>query len=213
MIISRWSRLVLFCLGGLLCLGLAARSASAQVKLVPQVGAFSSDVSIGEFQAAGGRVDLGAQEGTVALGVVLQIGLPILPDLRASVLYAPNSTITLGGPGCAAGCGSAEGARMAITGALIFHPLPLPVVHPYLLIGGGVKQFSFNTDDADPSVGGALVDHSKVTAHLGVGVDVTLGGIGIRVELSDLVSNVDVEGGDGDLQNDFFFTVGLILGR
>jgi hypothetical protein len=109
-------------------------------------------------------------------------------------------------------------ARSTVTSAtatLVVRPLPeIAFLQPFVLLGGGVKRYDFTREDLeDEGLRRVLTDTNDATAHLGLGVQIALGGFTALVELQDLVSNFSAEGVDSRFQHDLFLTLGLALGR
>jgi hypothetical protein len=96
----------------------------------------------------------------------------------------------------------------------VIRPLPeLAFVRPFVLLGGGWKRYDFDTDELDDGVVAAVLnDSNDLTAHLGLGVELGLGGLRLLVELQDLASRFDEEGVDARFQHDLFLTLGVALG-
>jgi hypothetical protein len=183
-----------------LALPTAARS---QLRLIPQVGLFAP---ASELPSPGEAVEFGKREASLAFGAALEIG-----SLRVAVLHATDGEVPIEGIGCE------ECARSTVTtatAALVIRPLPeLAFVRPFVLLGGGWKRYDFDTDELDDGVVAAVLnDSNDLTAHLGLGVELGLGGLRLLVELQDLASRFDEEGVDARFQHDLFLTLGVALG-
>jgi hypothetical protein len=177
--------------------------AHAQLRLIPQVGLFAP---ASELPSPSEAVDFGKRESTLAFGAALELG-----NLRVSVLHATDGDVPIEGIGCE------ECARSTVTtatAALVIRPLPeLGFVQPFVLLGGGWKRYDFDVDELDDGVVGAVLDDSNdLTAHLGIGVELGLGGTRLLFELQDLASRFDEEGVEARFQHDLFLTVGVALG-
>ena len=98
---------------------------------------------------------------------------------------------------------------VAITGDLVFRPLPrIVVVQPYLLAGAGIKRYSFGDD-----VGTFAADRNHFTGHIGAGADLKVGPIAVLAEISDYISSFKNAATDENkLQNDVFVMVGFRIG-
>jgi len=72
-------------------------------------------------------------------------------------------------------------------------------VRPYLLVGAGVKRYDLDGSESD------------FTGHVGGGVDVKFGPIGVVAEISDFISQFE-SAGEKKLQNDIFARVGFRVG-
>jgi hypothetical protein len=154
-------------------------------------------------------VDIGKKESTLAYGGLVEFGNR---DSRAAwrigALYASESDVPVGGVGCA-GCGPARSTVLVAAATVVLRPVSLVLVRPYLLGGVGAKRYDFSSDTGLD----ALDDgQTRLTGQLGLGTEVNLGVLRFIVELSDYISSIEIEEESGDLQHDFFFTVGLVLG-
>lgn len=165
-------------------------SLTARAGLFTPLSALAEDASGRETKLASG----------LALGASVEIDIPLSPiNVRASVDAALNRALQVEGQDVA----GAEADVVAITGDLVFRPLPrIVVIQPYLLAGAGIKKYS--TDNAFDS-------GSDFTGHLGIGADLRAGGIMLVGEVSDYISSFDLSG-ESRLQNDVFVTLGLRIG-
>ncbi|HEY0672463.1 MAG TPA: outer membrane beta-barrel protein [Longimicrobiales bacterium] len=140
----------------------------------------------------------------LGIGASLELDLPLSPvNVRANVEAALGANVEIGGEEVP----DSEVDVVAITGDLVFRPLPRIVVfQPYLLAGAGVKRYSFD-------VGGAEDDRSNFTGHVGAGGDLKVGPIALLAEINDYISSFEDEStGDKKLQNDVFISVGFRIG-
>ena len=178
----------------------AGRPAVAQipgidVHLGARAGLFSPLSAIGE-DGSGRETKIASG---LAFGASIEFDIPFSPiNVRANVDAAMGRSLEVDGQ-------EVPGSKvdvMAVTGDLVFRPLPRVFFQPYLLAGAGIKRYS--TD-------GAFESNSKVTGHLGVGGDLQAGPVSVFGEVSDYISNVDV-GTDSKLQNDLFIMVGFRIG-
>lgn len=142
----------------------------------------------------------------LGVGASLELDLPLSPiNVRANIDAALGAKMELDGVEQE----DAEVDVIAITGDLVFRPLPRIVVfQPYLLAGAGIKRYSFESD-----FGGFTADESDFTGHVGIGGDLKLGPLAVLAELSDYISSFKNEGtGESKLQNDVFVMVGFRIG-
>jgi hypothetical protein len=183
---------------------LAPATVDAQaLRVTPRIGIYLPMTDLGE-QTREGVARAAALDNSLALGLGLELGLPMLPfNLRANLDYATETAVTEEGL-------DHEAARttvLAATADLVLRPRRLLVVQPYLFVGGGLKQYAF--DSTDP---GAFRDSSDPTLHLGGGLDVGLRSLSLTAQLSDYISWYELREGDGQIQHDLFLTVGLSFG-
>jgi hypothetical protein len=139
----------------------------------------------------------------LGIGASLELDLPLSPiNVRANLDAALGAKLELNDQET-----GDEVDVMAITGDIVFRPLPRIVVfQPYLLAGAGIKRYS--SDDA-----GAFDDQSNFTGHVGIGGDLKLGPLAVLAELSDYISSFKYEPtGESKLQNDVFVMVGFRIG-
>jgi hypothetical protein len=185
---------------------LLADPASAQLRLVPQVGLYAP---ASELPSLDDAREFGKRESSLAYGLALELG----PGLRLAVLHGSEGSIPISGVGCV-DC-DARSTVTSATATLVVRPLPeIAFLQPFVLLGGGVKRYDFTREDLeDEGLRRVLTDTNDATAHLGLGVQIALGGFTALVELQDLVSNFSAEGVDSRFQHDLFLTLGLALGR
>lgn len=180
----------------------AASNASAQVpgiglRLVPKIGM---------YKPLGDLTDGYRTKNKVSLGLGAELKLPIIPiGLRANLDYTPASDIE-----DAAGARVGTVAITNIVGDLMFKPLPgIIPVQPYLFAGGGVKKHKFH--DFATGIYGAADNQSNPTLHVGGGIGVGIGLMGVVIEGGDYISQFK-RAGDSKLQNDIYATVGVKVG-
>jgi len=89
-------------------------------------------------------------------------------------------------------------------------PLPtMPLIRPYGIIGAGAKMYDFKADSETIKL---VKNQAKFAGHFGIGATLCPdGGLGIFGELSDFVNGFEFADGDGNLQHDMVFIVGLTL--
>lgn len=190
-------------------------AAAQRAELVPQIGFFNGLRAMGTAESSdGATLELGDRERGFAYGLSVQFGGAMPAGIRGTVLFGNGSDLPVEGPGCEEGCTLENNVR-ALTGAIVFRPLPgLVVLRPYLLAGGGWKRFGFN--DADLATLGledAVQDQTRTAWQLGVGLELSVGLSAVVLELNDFISGFEVEEdlGEGKTQHDLFLTVGLRL--
>lgn len=186
-----------------------------QVRLIPQIGVYSAVEDPGAVQGVGGAYEIGKYESTLAYGGSLEFGGDRGASFRFSGLYAPEAETIVSGLGCQAGC-PAGVDLLSVTGSLVFRPLgELFFLQPYVLAGGGLKRFDYEPENFGEGIGQVFSDESEWAGLLGIGAEVDLGGAAFTFEVSDHFHWTDrgIVNGDRVRMDDFFFTVGLILGR
>jgi hypothetical protein len=191
---------------------LAPASASAQFRVIPQVGLY---MPFSDLPSPSEGIEVGKKDATLAFGVALELGTPDAVSFRINLLHATDSEVPVEGVGCQADC--ARSTLSAGTATLALRPIPnLVLVQPYFLLGGGVKRYDFTQDDLEnEGLEAVLNDQNQLTGHLGVGAEVNLGLARLTGELGGLVSQFDTEDDlaeSDDLQWDLFLTVGLVIG-
>ena len=171
------------------------------VHVAARVGLFSPLSELAE--TTGGDLQLGSG---VGFGASIELDIPFSPvNIRANVDASMGNTLELEDD-------ELEGAEIDVvnfTGDLVWRPMPrIVVVQPYLLLGAGVKKYSFNTE------GGTFgSDRNDFTWHLGAGADMKVGPIALVAEISDYISSFKNEGTEeSKLQNDVFLMVGFRIG-
>jgi hypothetical protein len=198
--------------GAPLLLASAADAEAQRLQLVPRAGIFVSGGNLAEVSGTLGDVEAD-MKGTLGVGLGLEVGVPLSPiGFRAGFDYATNSKLSL--KGISAGEDEAGAKLLAVTGDVVLRPLPrLIVVQPYLVGGAGVKRYDFELSELEADAQGLFPeDQTDFTLHGGAGVDISLGPLALRAEVSDYVSWFELdEGGERKMQNDIFATLGLRL--
>lgn len=189
---------------------LLALPATAQLRIVPQVGLYASVSDLGTVDTADGIRDVGEQETSFAYGLTLETGSDNNYGFRITGLYGSDSEVPVGGIGCSGSACDVRSTLLGVSAGVVLRLLPSAVpFRPYIHGGGGIKRYDFEFA-ADSQLEDAFGDESKATFVLGVGVDWNLAILKGNVELADYISDSVLA--DGDRQHDFFLTVGLILG-
>jgi len=188
----------------------AAGASAQRVQVVPRAGVFVSGSSLGEVRE-GTEAIKADLEGGLGVGLGIEFGMPLSPfGFRAGFDYATDSKISASGINEASGEAGAK--LLAVAGDLVFRPLPrLLVVQPYLLAGAGVKRYDFEVSELNEGVRDVFSEsQTDFALHGGAGLDVSLGAIALRAEVSDYVSWFELgSGSEKQMQNDVFATVGL----
>jgi hypothetical protein len=193
--------------------GMMPGAAEAQISLRPSVGMYVPVSELGQVEGVAGGVELGKAESTLAYGVAVEFG-----SIRANLAYAGNSDIPVDGVGCET-C-SARSTMLAGTVALAIRPIPQVLFfQPYLLAGGGLKRYNFDPENFDEEgLDGILDDQNQFAGQVGLGLDFSLGGLGLFTELNDYISKVELAPDDqdfdwdSDLQHDMIWSLGISLG-
>lgn len=184
-------------------------------RLIPQIGLYSAVEAPGSVQGPRGAYEIGKYGSTLAYGGAIEFGGRKGVGLRVAGLYAPKAETAISGSGCQVGC-PADVDLLSVTGSLVVRPLGnVFFIQPYLIGGGGLKRFDFEPEGFGDGVGQVFSDESEWAGLLGIGTDVNLGGVGFVMEVADHFhwSDRGIPGGDRTRMDDFFFTVGLVLGR
>jgi hypothetical protein len=154
-------------------------------------------VPAGSFRELQTQAEL-KREATLGLGVNVQFGA-----LRVSTAYATGATISEDGVTNETEIG--DGTVLVGTADLVLRPLPrLIIVQPYVLGGVGYKRESYTLDEGFPEDIGEYDD--QIVGHLGVGVDIALGGLSLVAEISDFIGR---NNNDSWKVHDAFGMVGL----
>lgn len=174
------------------------------VALTPMAGAYipASDLYELRESAEAARVD---KEAAFGLALALELG-----PVRGTLAYATGATVNRSGVDETTGR-LGDGSVLTATLGVALRPVPRILgLQPYLLAGGGLKRESYSFDEADgvPDPGSALEDDfTDPAAHIGLGMDLLLGHLGVVLEVSDFVTLRD-----GDIgPHDAFVLVGLRL--
>ena len=180
------------------------------LRIAPSVGMYAPRSQLGDIQGPAGLVDFGKKESTLAYGLSLDLGRSDRPvAFRFGVVYAGRSDVPIDGVGCT-NC-QLRSTLLAASAGLVVQPLPsVPVLRPYALLGAGAKLYNF---DPDTFTGELVEDQAQFVGHFGLGARLFPGAaLAFFAELSDYVSGFEFVDGDGDLQHDLFFLVGVTLG-
>ena len=174
------------------------------IKVNPRVGLYVPLTDLGELTTTAGTV-VAEKSGSLALGLGVELGLGGSLGLRANTDYVTGSEIQADGSVSE----GTEAKMLVVAGDLVYRPLPrLIVVQPYLFAGAGLRQYDFSEDNTQ-----ALEDASDPTIHLGGGVDLSLGSLGLNAEIGDYISWYEAqEGSDAVTQHDMFVSIGLVFG-
>jgi hypothetical protein len=171
------------------------------IAATPFVGVYTHANSFDELRSNAGDILRFKRDGSLALGVNLELG-----PFRGSLAYASDATIEARDtPGVHGDIG--DGQLLAATADIVVRPIPrMGGIQPYALLGGGVKRYdyslnqnpasAFPSEDTDPAL------------HLGLGADVMFGGLGLMVEFSDFISRGQA---GNPTQHDGFGSLGLRL--
>ena len=180
---------------------LAPSSAAAQVPgidlvLSPRAGLYTP---LGDLQEGSGTTT--KLKSGLALGASLELDLPILIGIRATLDAALDRDVETGGQS------NLQADVVNIVGDIVLRPLPrLVVLQPYLLAGAGVKKYTFR-DEFDNST-----STSDFTGHIGAGLDLKVGPLGIIGEVGDYISSYEAGAGNSKLQHDVFLMAGFRIG-
>jgi hypothetical protein len=193
--------------------GVMPDAAEAQLSLRPSVGMYMPVSELGQVEGVAGLVELGKAESTLAYGVAVEFG-----PVRANLAYAGDSDVPIDGVGCET-C-SARTTMLVGTAALAIRPIPeIAFFQPYLLAGGGLKRYNFDPENFDEEgLDGILDDQNQFAGQLGIGLDLSFGGLGLFTELNDYISKVELAPDDedfdwdSDLQHDMIWSLGIALG-
>lgn len=200
-------------------LAAAPSQAAAQggIRVIPQVvGLYVPVADLGTVGSGSSAVEIAKKEGTWGLGLAVELGNLQGTSFRINGVYGTSSDVPVLGFGCTS-C-AARSTVAVVTGSVVVRPLPsIIVLRPYLQGGLGIKRYDFDEDDLRAEgLDAFLNDQNKFTGQLGVGTELNLPLIRLFVEVTDFISGFDVGSGAteeaGELQHDFFISVGLPLG-
>ncbi|HUH12804.1 MAG TPA: hypothetical protein VMK65_06820 [Longimicrobiales bacterium] len=172
-------------------------AAYGQVSFTPLAGGYIPASSFADLEG-GARTAEVEREAALALGLNVGLG-----SLRATVRYVTDAKLSERGVDDTSRIES--GTLLAAAADLVLRPLPRVLgVQPYLLGGAGLKRMGYSY--ADDGLDNPFPDDEREWAlHLGLGVDLMAGGLGIVVEVDDFV-------GLGDAgAHDAFVMAGLRL--
>lgn len=218
----RRSSLLAVSLSACLVMGGPGEALGQTVRLVPQAGLYLPVNDYGEIrEGVDGAVELGRKSATLALGLAGELAPPALPfGLRVTVMHGTASPVPYAAEGDCLSCRT-RGSLLVATGAVVLRPIPRLVgAEPYVLAGGGVRRFAFEAEETPEE--GIFRDQSRGAAHLGGGVDVSLGSLSAVLEVGSVVGGFEPGGGgvgrsDGvptgerRTVTDVFVTLGLSL--
>lgn len=207
----------------LVALAAGAKDLNAQLpgpnlQLTPKIGAYVpvNELAVVSNAVAGNNpAELG---GSLAIGLALELDLPLFPiDLRANLDYATDTRLSVGDD--AGDPQEAAATLLALSGDLVFRPVPaIAPLQPYLLAGAGIKRYDFDEEDLEEGqIEDIFADKSNFAFHVGAGLNVRLlPSVSLLVEVTDYISRYKPEsaaaGDDSKLQNDIFGMVGLRVG-
>jgi hypothetical protein len=176
----------------------AAQVPGVGVNIFPRVGVFRPSGELCECNNFDVKL-----RGGFAVGLSAEFGLPLLPDIRASLDYAPRIGTTVDGTDSP----ESDNSLLALTADLVVNlSPPLSPIKPYALLGGGFKRY-------DISSLGSTSGETDPTFHAGVGLSIGIGKFSLAAEASDYISWFNIpEASDGKLQNDIFIMAGIRIG-
>ena len=181
-----------------------ASPAAAQLRLSPWIGLYAPTSDLGSMQA----VEFGKKSSTLAFGADLGFGGSGFLGFRVGGAYASDSEVDFDDQTCIA-C-EIRATVLTATGAVVIRPFPMPAIQPYIVAGGGWKWYDF---DFDGDIEDQISDQSNFTWQAGIGLRLSTGGLGLFVELSDFVSEIDFDNGStGNTQHDLILKAGITLG-
>lgn len=190
--------------------GVAAQVPGVSLDIIPKIGA---EMPLADLPTTPSDEAVKNLSGALAWGVAAELGLPGLPfDLRANIDATTKKTVS---PATGITSGSVNQTMMTIFGDLVFRPLPRIVLfRPYVMLGLGVKRYNYSLSDVtNPSTfQSAFTDRNDLAYHVGLGMDIGLGRMGLVAEVNDYLNNYQFAGGTAKkLQQDFFLMAGLRL--
>lgn len=188
---------------------LAADARAQGLRISPSVGMYAPVRDLGEIEGASGLVEFGKRESTLAYGLSFDFSRPDRSvGFRIGAVYAGSKDVPIDGVGCVT-CGL-RSTLAAVGAALVIRPLPdMPVLRPYGLLGAGAKMYDFDTDALTSRY---VKDQTSFQGQIGIGITLFPdNGVGLFGELSDFISGFEFADGDGDLQHDMVFLVGITL--
>ncbi len=192
-------------------MGLHPDTAEGQ-RIVPSIGMYVPVSDLGAIQGVDGAIDLGKKEASRAYGLALEWGAGRIVSLRGNVAYATDSGVPISGVGCAT-CAS-RSTMLALTGGVVFRPIRLLFVEPYVVLGTGLKRYDFSSTDFENGFDVVLKDRNERTYVFGVGGELNLGVMSGIIEISDYFSDYDSGLGAGpERRHDFIVSIGIGFGR
>lgn len=207
-----------------------AQSAPGAVRLVPTVGWYAPLSDLGTVSE--GEVNTPVQfDASVAVTLGVEVALPV-PWLtaRGTLAFAPSAGLSArrfsGEESCGVSCTRfihetvplADSRVLILTAGASARLPQLGLLRPYLLGGAGVKRYDLAQDQLAPEYAGIFAtDASSFTLHAGIGLDVPVGPVVLKAELSDYLSryrSLDGQPGSaGRLQQDLSAQIGVRIGR
>ena len=172
-----------------------------RITVTPAIGVYIPASDLYELRDNADQIVNVDKEGTLALGANIEAGF-----LRGSIAYASGAQLNQRGVQNQDDIG--EGKLLAVAADLVLRPIPrLIIVQPYLIAGAGLRREDYSYDD--DGISDALPsDKSDFAFHAGLGVDLSLGGLGLVAEVTDFITKDE---GDKWDQHDAFAFVGLKL--
>lgn len=192
-------------------LALGASTANAQLlSVTPRAGAYSSVENVSEAVKEYNRIR-SEQTAKLGVGLTAELNIPLFPiDVRVGGDYVTGATVSR--EGLNGSVEVAEGSLLYVSADAVFRPIPrLLIVQPYVLGGAAFKRDKFVRTDAQGFAEEIKDGYKDFQLHAGAGFDVTLGGLGVAVEVTDYFARPEDTSTAGllDLKHDFFATVGL----
>ena len=177
----------------------SSENAYAQgIQITPSVGAYIPASGVYELRDAANNARL---EKAAALGLGLNVEMGWL---RGSLAYASGATLSEEGTSGDIG----DGSLLAVAADAVFRPIPrLMVVQPYVLGGVGLVRQDYSYDD-DGTSNPFPDEDSEFALHAGIGADISLGALGIVVEVTDFITR---DAADDWSHHDAFAMLGLKL--
>jgi hypothetical protein len=192
------------------------------IRLIPSFGSYlpAGDLGFGS-DGPNSPAHLNLSRG-YAVGLAVEAPLSSIFSLRAGARYGFASEVVAGiRVPCEAGCTAAEYERSSLADAssalfsadLVLRPFGSSMgVQPYLLAGGAYRRH-FYDQDLLPSGGasaGAAEQASRWVPHLGLGVEVPVSSLLLRVE-ADIFGDLELDGWKpaGGRYGDGFLSIGF----
>jgi opacity protein-like surface antigen len=191
----------------LLLAGSTAPAAAQNLILQPKVGAYIPASGIGDFQDQTTTIARD-RAGSLAIGLGAELTIGALPfNVRGNLEFATGSTVSAD-DGVTQ---DVESTLLAVVADVVFRPIPRVLAQPYLLVGAGMKVHEFEVDNLSASERELFPpDQTNLTFHIGAGLDIALGPIGLLIEASDYISRLETTpGGERRLQHDVFVMAGI----
>ena len=176
---------------------LSPAAGHAQIALTPMGGGYIPASSFADLEGEARTVEVD-REAAFALGLNVEVG-----SLRGTIRYVTDATLSERGLDDTSRIES--GTLLAAAADLVLRPVPRFFgIQPYVLGGAGLKRMGYSY--ADDGLENPFPDNEREWAlHVGVGVDLMMGGLGIVLEADDFV-------GMGDAgAHDAFLMAGLRL--